>query len=121
MLLLMVVVGLFAVIGIPFYIIGRRRNVRGSGVAFIPGVGATIVLLWSMDRSGWMVLLGMVPIIGVFFTIWLLFEMPANHGRTRWWGLALFMPLVGWYAYAFTLPYDEPAHAAVAAYPAPPR
>jgi hypothetical protein len=30
--------------------------------------------------------------------------IPAEHGRTRWWAAAFFfLPLLGYYLYAFTL------------------
>ena len=83
--LLFIVVVLFVVISIPSYVTGRRRGVRDAWVAFIPIVGPTVVLLWSIDRSGWLCLLGVVPLVGLVFSLWLLFSVPAHHGRTRWW------------------------------------
>jgi hypothetical protein len=89
--------------GIPAYTIGLRRAVSSPGVAFIPLFGPTIVILWSMGRSGWMTLLGIVPLVNLIFGIWFIFALPSSHQRTRWWALGLLVPLIGIYAYAFTL------------------
>ena len=98
----------FVVVSVPSYVIGKRRGLQNPGVAFVPFVGATIVLLWSIDRSGWMCLIALIPLVNVVFTLWLFFSVPAHHGRTRWWGLAFLVPLIGMYWYAFTLPQQAP-------------
>ena len=56
--LLLILVLVFVVLSIPAYVIGRRRGVSDAWVAFIPFFGSTIVLLWSIDRSGWLCLIG---------------------------------------------------------------
>ena len=109
MAFLVVIVLLFVVLGIPSYVIGQRRGVEDAWVAFIPFVGPTIVLLWAIDRSGWLTLLGVIPLVNLVFSIWLFFSIPAHHGRTLWWGAAFFVPLVGMYSYAFTLPQRSPS------------
>ncbi len=101
---LVIVVLIFAILGVPAYVVGRRRGVAGAWVAFIPIAGPTMVLLWSMDEPGWLMILSLVPLVNVVFGLWMLFEMPFRHDRTRWWGVACMVPLVGMYAYAFTLP-----------------
>jgi hypothetical protein len=89
---------------LPAYVIGKRRNVEAAWVAFIPVLGWTVVLLWSIDRSGWLCILSLIPFVNLLFSIWLGFTLPAEHGRTRWWGVALvFLPVIGYYIYAFTL------------------
>jgi uncharacterized membrane protein YhaH (DUF805 family) len=93
-------------IGIPAFVLGKRRGVSSPGLGFIPVVGAWIVVLRSINRSGWMCLLSLVPIIGVGFAVWVAFVMPAEHGRTRWWALPLLIPFVQiatFWVYAFTL------------------
>lgn len=87
----------------PFYVIGQRCGVNDAWVAFIPAFGPTMVLLWSIKRSGWMTLLGLIPLVNIAFGLWLLFSVPSNHGRSLLWGLGLLVPFVGSYAYAFTL------------------
>jgi hypothetical protein len=69
-------------VSIPCYVIAQRRGLPNAWAAFIPIFGPTIVLLWSIDRSGWMCLLAAIPIINPGFTIWLFFTMAAHHGRT---------------------------------------
>ena len=101
---LLVLILLFVLLPLPAYIVGRRRGVRDSWVAFIPVFGATIVLLWSINRSGWMSLIALIPLVGLFWTIWFAVTIPAEHGRTRWWAAAfIFLPVLGYYLYAFTL------------------
>lgn len=96
---------------IPAFVIGQRLGVVHAGEAFIPIVGPYIVLLHSIKRSGWLCILGLIPIVSLFFYIWLICVIPVDHGRTRWWILAFLIPLVNvisYYAYAFTLdPYGQ--------------
>jgi hypothetical protein len=110
---IVVLVVVFAVLGIPSYVIGKRRGVEGAWAAFIPIAGPPMVLLWSIDRPGWMVIIGFVPIANIVFGIWLLFTVPVTHGRTAWWGLACMVPVLGYYAYAFTLPAGASARGAL--------
>jgi uncharacterized membrane protein YhaH (DUF805 family) len=96
---------------IPAYVIGQRLGVVHSGEAFIPIVGPYIVLLHSIKRSGWLCILGLIPLVSLIFYIWLICVIPVDHGRTRWWILAFLIPLVNviaYYVYAFTLdPYGQ--------------
>jgi hypothetical protein len=100
---LLIVVVAWVFTAIPAYVIASRRGVENAWVAFIPVLGATVAMLWSIDRSGWLCVLGVIPIVDIVFGIWLVFTMPAHHGRTRWWGLAMLVPIIGAFAYAFTL------------------
>jgi hypothetical protein len=93
--------------GIPAYVIGKRRGVRRAWVAFIPLVGFWIVLLQSTNESGWIALVGVVPIVSLALVIWMAIQLPSTHGRSGWWVLALVFPgihLLGLWFYAFTLP-----------------
>lgn len=100
---------------IPAYVVGVRLGVVHAGEAFIPVVGPYIVLLHSIKRSGWLCILGLIPVVSFVFYLWLICVIPSDHGRTRWWILAFLIPLVNvfaYYAYAFTLdPYAQ-AHGA---------
>lgn len=95
--------------GVPAYVIGQRRGVGGPGVAFIPGVGPLIVLLWSIGRSGWLSVMFLIPFVNIALGIWLLFALPRSHDRTLWWVLGLLVPL-GIYVYAFTLSQGHRTH-----------
>jgi hypothetical protein len=110
---LFVLVFFFVVLPLPIYLIGSRRGVSRSWVAFIPFVGSTIVWLWAMDRSGWMTLIALIPFVNIIFAIWLCFAMPPHHGRTGWWGVALlFLPWVGTLWYGLTLEHRATSTAA---------
>lgn len=61
-----------------------------------------------------MVLLGLIPPVNIAFGLWLVFALPSAHGRSLAW-LGLLVPLVGMYAYAFTLAPTEPHKAGWAA------
>jgi hypothetical protein len=65
--------------------------------------GPTIILLWSIRCGVWTVLLAFVPIVNIFFLLWLVFAVPRAHHRSGLWGLGLLVPVIGIYAYAFTL------------------
>jgi hypothetical protein len=97
---------------IPAFVIGSRLGVVHPGEAFIPFVGPYIVLLHSIKRSGWLCILALIPFVSLFFFLWLIFVIPGDHGRTRWWTLFFLIPLVNviaYYVYAFTLdPYGRP-------------
>jgi hypothetical protein len=104
--LLFLIVLLWLVPSIPAFAIGRRRGLNHAGEAFIPGVGPSIVILRSINRSGWLCLLGLIPWLGLVFFIWLACVVPGDHGRTRWWVVLFLIPLVNFVAffvYAFTL------------------
>jgi hypothetical protein len=101
---LLVLAVLFVVFPFPIYLIGSRRGVSHSWVAFVPFVGATITWLWAIDKSGWMTVIAFIPLVNVIFGIWLCFAMPPHHGRTAWWGVPLLLlPWVGTLWYALTL------------------
>lgn len=107
---LLILVIVWVAFSVPMYMIGKRRAVTHPGVAFVPFVGPTIVMLWSMNRSGWMCLIAMIPLVNLVWIIWLAIAMPQHHGRTGWWALALlFLPVIGYYLYAFTLDYEGTA------------
>jgi hypothetical protein len=108
-LMMIVVIGVgLCVLGIPGYVLAKRRGLRNPIVAFVPFVGFYIVLFEAMGRSGWLGLLAFVPYVGFFvLPVWTGIELPAHHGRTRWWTAILAIPvlnLVGYWAYSFTLP-----------------
>jgi hypothetical protein len=111
--ILLAVLAIFFVLALPFYVLGRRRGVQNAWAAFVPLLGIWIVLLESMGRSGWLSLLVFIPTLGpLALLIWTAFQVPAHHGRSRWWTLPLIVPavnLVAYWFYAFTLPKDEPA------------
>jgi uncharacterized membrane protein YhaH (DUF805 family) len=108
--IVIVIVG-YALISYPAYVIGQRRNVENAWVAWIPVLGPTIVMLWSIERPAWLVILGIIPLVNLVFSIWLLVTMPHEHGRTRWWALGLLIPVIGMFWYAFTLPERRTATA----------
>jgi Family of unknown function (DUF5684) len=95
----------------PFYILGRRRGVEHAWAAFLPIFGIAIVLFESIGKSGWLSLLVLVPTVGgLVVWIWTAVEVPAHHGRSRWWILALIVPFVsfiGYWFYALTLPHEQ--------------
>jgi hypothetical protein len=100
-----------AIVGIPGYVLAKRRGLKNPIVAFVPLVGLWIVLFESIGRSGWLALLAFIPYVGLLvLPLWTGLEMPARHGRSRWWSAILVVPilnLVGYWAYAFTLPKQE--------------
>lgn len=115
-LLLIYVLGL-VVAGIPSYVVGERRGVRTPAVAFVPLVGPYIVILWSIRKSGWYALLSLVlfvpfgALVVFVFLVPLAFVVPAEHRRTRWWGVGFLVPVAQFccfYAYAFTLERATP-------------
>jgi hypothetical protein len=99
--------------GLPAYVIGQRSRVRDAWVAFIPFVGPCIVLLWSVGRSSWLLLLLLVPLVNICFATWLLFALPSYHRRSLLWGIGLLVPVVGICVYALTLSPQRPKHAVV--------
>lgn len=107
---LLFLIGVWGLTCTPAYVVGQRRGVGRPGVAFIPLVGVALVLLWSIGRRGWMALLALVPVGNVFFWIWLMFALPRYHGRSLLWGVVLLVPVLGWYAYAFTLTWNRRTH-----------
>jgi hypothetical protein len=104
-------VGVFVLLVFPVFVIGKRRGLKNSWAAFIPLLGAWIVLFESIGRSGWLALMVFVPTVGPLVAlIWTAVEMPSRHDRSQWWTLVLLIPgvnLIGYWFYAFTLPRDD--------------
>jgi len=109
-------VAVFCALVFPVFVIGRRRGQRNPWAAFIPLLGIWIVLFESIGRSGWFSLLVFIPTLGPLAVLmWTAVELPAHHARSRWWTLALIVPLVnliGYWFYAFTLPREDASLAA---------
>ena len=103
----------FWIVGsIPAYVVGKRRGLTHAGEAFIPFVGPTIVVLRSVGRSGWLCLLGLIPLVGLVFSIWLVCIVPGDHGRSKGWIVPFLVPGVNWiafFAYAFTMTPVRPS------------
>ena len=101
----------FVGVSFPAFVVGKRRGVGAPGVAFVPFVGPWIVILWSIERSGWMVLLTFIPLVGLIFAIWAAFTIPSEHGRTKWWALPFLIPganFAAFWVYAFTMRPADP-------------
>jgi hypothetical protein len=109
--LILLFVALFFVLGFPVFVIGQRRGVRNPWVAFVPFLGIWIVLFEAIGKSGWYSLLAFVPYVGgLVLLLWTAVELPAQHGRSRWWTLLLLLPgvnLIAYWFYAFTLPRNS--------------
>jgi hypothetical protein len=95
----------------PFYILGRRRGVEHAWAAFLPIFGIPVVLFESIDKSGWLCLLVLIPTVGgLAIWVWTAIEVPIHHDRSRWWTAALIVPLVNiipYWFYALTLPREQ--------------
>jgi hypothetical protein len=109
----LLVAAVFFVLAFPVFLIGRRRGLRNPWAAFIPLLGVWIVLCESVGRSGWFSLLVFIPMFGpLALLLWTAFELPARHGRSRWWTPALVIPFVnfvGYWAYALTIDRNDVA------------
>jgi len=102
---------LLVAVSVPAYVVGQRRDVPNSGLAFIPFVGPWIVILRSIRTSAWLTILACIPFVSLVFGIWAAFTVPIRHSRTAWWGVAFIIPFVnfvGFWVYAFTLPTGRP-------------
>ena len=112
MMTLLLLAAIVFFVATPAFVIGRRRGLQNPWAAFIPFVGIWIVLFESIGRSGWFAALVFIPTVGPFAVlIWTAVQVPAHHGRSRWWTLPFIIPgvnLVGYWFYAFTLPRSEP-------------
>jgi hypothetical protein len=116
-LIVLVPLAFWIVGSIPAYVVGKRRGLRHAGEAFIPIVGPTIVILRSINRSGWLCLLGLIPLVALVFSIWLVCVVPGDHGRSKAWILPFLIPLVNlvaFFVYAFTLPARNDGNASFA-------
>ena len=110
-LILLLLVAVYVAILWPVYVIGQRRGVSRPGVAFVPILGAWIVFMESMGRSGWLSLITFVPYVGgLVLLVWTAVEAPVKHGRSSWWTLPMIVPgvnFVAYWFYAFTLPAER--------------
>jgi hypothetical protein len=95
---------------VPAYVVAQRSGVRNPWIAFIPLLGAYIVLFETIGRSAWLSLIVFVPYVGwLVVGVWIAVEVPNRHMRSGWWTVAFLVPglnFVAFYWYAFTLPHD---------------
>ena len=63
---LLILLLLVALVSVPAYVIGTRREVDSPWLAFIPYVGPWIVLLRSVGTTAWWTALIFVPYLGAF-------------------------------------------------------
>jgi len=119
----------FLVFGVPAFVVGKRSRVPDPGIAFIPFVGAYIVLLRASRISAWWTFLVLIPYLGALaLDIWIAVMLPRENKRDQWWTFALVVPgvnIVGYWIYAFTLRERDadlalPAQAQLGAPPPPP-
>ena len=112
---LLFMIALYVLLLWPVYVIGQRTGVKSPGVAFVPLLGAAIVFMESMGRSGWLSLIAFVPYVGpLVLLVWIAVEVPMRHERSGWWTLGLMVPpvnLVTYWFYAFTLPIEPQRYA----------
>jgi hypothetical protein len=112
-LFILIIVAIFLVAATPVFVIGKRSGLRNPWAAFILLLGVWIVLFEAIGRSGWLSLLVFIPTAGPLIALlWTGVELPAQHGRSRWWTLPLIVPfvnLLAYWFYAFTVPRDEPS------------
>jgi len=109
----LVAYALFAIVfmSFPAYFVGQRRGVESPGLAFIPFVGPYIVLLRSIEESGWMTFLFCVPLLNIGMGIWLAYCIPTRQGRSTAWFVWFLVPGlngIGFWAYALTLEPKRP-------------
>ena len=72
-----IVLGVFLFdFAIPAYVIGRKRRVSNSGIAFIPLVGPIIVVLRAARISAWWSLLIFAPLGVVVLIVWVAIVLP---------------------------------------------
>jgi ribosomal protein L32 len=112
---------------VPAFIVGVRRGVSYPGVAFVPFVGAWIVIFRSIGTSAWLAIGVVVPLANLVIAIWAAFTVPVRHGMSRWWTLPFLIPFVNYvafWAYAVSLPQIQTradgSHAEVSAPTVPP-
>ncbi len=58
----------YLVTAISLFMMGKKANVRNPWVAFIPGL-QIIVLLHVIDKSGWCILLLLIPVLNIILEI----------------------------------------------------
>ena len=111
MMTLLLLAAIVSFVATPAFVIGRRRGLQNPWAAFIPFVGIWIVLFESIGRSGWFALLVFIPTAGpLALLIWTAVQVPAHHGRSRWWTLGMIVPgvnVIAYWFYAFTLPRND--------------
>lgn len=118
---------LLVIFPVPAFIVAIRRGVSYPGLAFIPFVGAWIVIFRSIGTSAWLAIGVVIPLANLTIAIWAAFTVPVRHGMSRWWTLPFLIPFVNYvafWAYAVTLPQQptsaEATHAGVSMPQLPP-
>ena len=86
---------MYVIQAVTLYFIARKANVRNPWVAFIP-VLQTIVFLHIIDKSGWAILLLLIPFVNiVLYIVWLVKFYGAFKVNGGLIALSIIIPIVG--------------------------
>jgi hypothetical protein len=86
---------MYVIQAVTLYFIARKANVRNPWVAFVP-VLQTIVFLHIIDKSGWAILLLLIPFVNiVLYIVWLVKFYGAFKVNGGLIALSIIIPIVG--------------------------
>ncbi|MGE5893055.1 MAG: DUF5684 domain-containing protein [bacterium] len=103
-LFLIIEIAVYIFFSLCLFFIAKKLSVPAPGLAFVP-----IVQLWTMvasaGKSGWWILLLLIPIVNIFVGIYIWLCITENLGKNKWLGLLILLPLInliymGWLAFS---------------------
>jgi len=88
-------VGFYIIQAVTLFFIAKKANVRNPWVAFVP-VLQTIVFLHIIDKSGWAILLFLIPFVNIVLSIvWVVKFYAAFKINAGLIVLSIIIPIVG--------------------------
>ncbi len=91
--ILLFVALLYLYFSLCLYAIARKLGVPGAWMAWVP-VLQMFTLLASASKSGWWILLFLVPVVNVIVQAYIWMCVTENLGREKWLGLLMLVPVV---------------------------
>lgn len=99
-LLYLILLVLTAPFAISVFVLRRTQNLGRSWLAVVPIVNIA-ALLWLVEMGWWWLLLLWVPLVPLYVSVRLVWELADRSGRSGAWALTGILPFT-WY---FTIPY----------------
>ena len=78
--------------------IADKLSIPNSWLAWIP-IAQAWVMIRAAGKSGWWLILLLIPLVNIVIALILLFAMPVNLGKSSLYGLLPFVPVLGIFLY----------------------
>jgi hypothetical protein len=111
LIVLLIFLGVYVYYSLCLYLIAKKAGVAAAWTAWIPIIQAWTFVA-SAGKSGWWILLMLVPVINIIVMIYLWMCITENLGKNKFLGLLILLPVINIIYPAF-LAFSKPPGRAV--------